>query len=280
MTRPVTHLDKSDVLAGLFASWRDIDGLLQTLDTDHWAAPTSLPGWTVHDVVAHMVGTESLLQGVPTPEVDVDVSTLDHVRNDIGALNERWVRKLRGLPSAELHEMFRAVTAQRRSALSDLPVEQWDSITATPAGPDSYGRFMRVRIFDCWMHELDIRDAVDRPANADELVGPASTLALDEMAASMGFVVGKLGGAPDGARVRIELTGPLSREINVAIQGRGRVVQDFGAEQPTSTITLDAVLFTRIAGGRTTAASHDEAVSYGGDTVVGRRIVEHLNYVI
>lgn len=280
MTRPVTHLDKSDVLAGLFASWRDIDGLLQTLDTDHWAAPTSLPGWTVHDVVAHMVGTQSLLQGVPTPEVDVDVSTLDHVRNDIGALNERWVRKLRGLPSAELHEMFRAVTAQRRSELSDLPGEQWDSITATPAGPDSYGRFMRVRVFDCWMHELDIRDAVDRPANADELVGPASALALDEMAASMGFVVGKLGGAPDGARVRIELTGPLSREINVAIQGRGRVVQDFGAEQPTSTITLDAVLFTRIAGGRTTAASHDEAVSYGGDAVVGRRIVEHLNYVI
>lgn len=280
MARPVTHLDKADVLAGLFASWRDIDGLLQTLDTAHWAAPTSLPGWTVHDVVAHIVGTESLLQGVPTPEADVDVSTLDHVRNDIGALNERWVRKLRGLPSAELHEMFRTVTAQRRSALSDLPVEQWDSITATPAGPDSYGRFMRVRVFDCWMHELDIRDAVDRPANADELVGSASALALDEMAASMGFVVGKLGGAPDGARVRIELTGPLSREINVAIQGRGRVVQDFGAEQPTSTITLDAVLFTRIAGGRTTAASQDAAVSYGGDTVVGRRIVEHLNYVI
>ena len=37
-----------------------------------------------------------MLQGVGTPEADVDVSTLKHVRNDIGVLNERWVRKLRG----------------------------------------------------------------------------------------------------------------------------------------------------------------------------------------
>lgn len=280
MGRPVTHLEKSDVLNGLAASWRDIDGLLKTLDSLQWTAETSLPGWTVHDVVAHIVGTESMLQGVPVPESDIDVATLEHVRNDIGVLNEHWVRKLRGISSAQLHEMFGTVTAQRLEQLSGLSAEQWNDITATPAGPDTYGRFMRVRIFDCWMHELDIRDAVNRPVRDDELVGPASTLALDEMTAMMGFVVGKLGGAPDGARVRIELTGPLRREINVAVHGRGRVVAIFDGEPPTSTIELDGVLFTRIAGGRTTPAAHCDAITYHGDVVVGRRIVEHLNYMI
>lgn len=48
------------------------------------------------------------------------------------------------------------------------------------------------------MHELEIRDAVGQQAGVSELVGPAAELALDEMAASMGFVVGKLGGAPEG----------------------------------------------------------------------------------
>ena len=96
----------------------------------------------------------------------------------------------------------------------------------------------------------------------------------------MGFVVGKLGGAPDGSRVAIELTGPLQRTINVSIEGRGRVVEDFGAQEPTSTITLDGLLFTRLAGGRTTPAQHPDAVAYGGDEEVGRRVVEHLNYVI
>ncbi|MGB0876764.1 MAG: maleylpyruvate isomerase family mycothiol-dependent enzyme [Mycobacterium sp.] len=279
-SRPVTHLEKSDVLDALFASWRDIGAILQTLDSADWAAETSLPGWTVHDVVAHMVGTESMLAGVATPEADVDVSALEHVRNDIGVMNEHWVRKLRGLSPSELRQMFHAVTGQRRDELSELTAEQWSDITATPAGPDSYGRFMRVRVFDCWMHELDIRDAVARPPDAEDLMGPDSAQALDEMAASMGFVVGKLGGAPDGARVRIELTGPLRRDINVAIHGRGRVVPDFGAEGPTSTITMDGVLFSRIAGGRTTPSAHETAITYGGDEAVGRRVVEHLKYVI
>lgn len=279
-SRPVTRLDKSDVLSGLFASWDAIDQVVAGLSDAQWSQPTTLPGWTVRDVVAHVLGTESMLQGAGTPDEDVDVSTLKHVRNDIGMLNERWVRKLRGLTPADLSDRFRATIIKRREALSALGAAKWDELTATPAGPDSYGRFMRIRIFDCWMHEHDIREAIDRHAEDVELVGPDSRLALDEMAASMGFVVGKLGGAPDGSRVRLALTGPLSRSINVVVDGRARVVDDFDDLEPTATITLDGLLFARLAGGRTTVGRHSDAISYQGDEAVGRRVVEHLNYVI
>jgi hypothetical protein len=117
-------------------------------------------------------------------------------------------------------------------------------------------------------------------ASAGQLVGSAADLALDEMAASMGFVVGKLGGAPDGSRVSLELTGPLGRTINVAVEGKAKVVDDFGDDDPTSTIHLDGLLFTRLAGGRVPLAGHVDAIRYGGDEAVGRRVVEHLNYVI
>jgi uncharacterized protein (TIGR03083 family) len=277
-SRPVTRLDKSDVLSGLFASWEAIDQVVGDLPDADWNRPTTLPGWNVRDVVAHVIGTESMLQGVGTPEADVDVSTLKHVRNDIGVLNERWVRKLRGLTPAELLERFRTTTSERRDALTALGTAEWDELTATPAGPDSYGRFMRVRIFDCFMHEHDVREAIDRPADDVELVGPDVRFALDEMAASMGFVVGKLGGAPDGSRVRLELTGPMARAINVAVDGRAKVVDHFDDTDPTATITLDGLLFTRLAGGRTNV-DHG-AISYGGDEAVGKRVVEHLNYVI
>jgi hypothetical protein len=40
------------------------------------------------------------------------------------------------------------------------------------------------------------------------------------------------------------------------------------------------LLFSRLAGGRTTVARHPDAVRYAGDDEVGRRVVEHLNYVI
>ena len=117
--------------------------------------------------------------------------------------------KLRDLSDAELLEKFRTTTAERRMALSDMSNHDWNQVTATPAGPDTYGRFMRVRVFDCWMHELDVRDAVGQQAGVSELVGPAAEQALDEMATSMGFVVGKLGGAPDGVAgiIRADGTG-------------------------------------------------------------------------
>ncbi|WP_101948858.1 maleylpyruvate isomerase family mycothiol-dependent enzyme [Mycobacterium sp. 3519A] len=274
--RHVTTLDKSDVLAGLFAVWEEIDTVLAGLADEQWRAHTPLPGWTVHDVTAHLIGTESMMQGAAPPEPDIDLSTLDHVRNDIGALNERWVRKLRGVGPADLLEMFRTTTGHRREQLTAMSDDDWNQVTVTPAGPDTYGRFMRVRDFDCWMHLYDVRDALDQPA-ADP-TGPASSLALDELGASMGFVVGKLGGAPEGSRVAIELTGPLARTINVAVEGRGQVVDDFEGRDPTATITLDGLLFTRLAGGRT-AVDHG-AVAYGGDEALGRRIVEHLNFVI
>ena len=67
---------------------------------------------------------------------------------------------------------------------------------------------MRIRTFDCWLHEQDIRDAVGRPGGED---GAAAALALDEMTSAIGYVVGKKAGAPQGSRVRFDLTGPAAR---------------------------------------------------------------------
>ncbi|MGA8544543.1 MAG: maleylpyruvate isomerase family mycothiol-dependent enzyme [Mycobacterium sp.] len=276
--RPATELDKSDVLSGLFGTWDSLDRLLTGLSEQQWQTPTPLPGWCVHDVVAHIIGTESALHGIPTPEADGDVSTLAHVRNDVGVANECWVRHLSGESGIDLQQRFRSVTDDRRKSLTDMSVDDWNAPTITPVGPDSYGRFMRVRVFDCWMHEQDIRDGLNQPASEAELAGPAGRLVIDEMVTTMGFVVGKRGKAPDGSRVAIELTGPLARTIRVLVDGRARVVDDFGAQEPTVTIQLDGVLFTRLAGGR--ADTGAGGVELGGDQEVGARIVDHLNYTI
>jgi len=276
--RPVTELDKSDVLSGLFGTWDSLDRLLTGLSEEQWQTPTPLPGWTVHNVVAHIIGTESVLHGISTPDADIDVSTLDHVRNDVGVANESCIRHLSAESGADLHQRFRTLTADRRKRLSDMAIDDWNAPTLTPVGPDGYGRFMRVRVFDCWMHEHDIRDALDEPASEADLVGPAARLTLDEMVTSMGYVVGKLGKAPDGSRVAIELTGPLARTIRVAVDGRAKLVDNFGGQEPTATIRVDGVLFTRLAGGR--AEPGAGGVELGGDQEVASRIVEHLNYTI
>ena len=227
-----------------------------------------------------MVGTESMLLGLAAPEPDVDMETLGHVRNFVGAMNEPWVRSLRGESGAQLLERFRDVTAQRRAVLAAIPVEEWNAPTQTPAGPDSYGRFMRIRAFDCWMHEQDIRAALGQAPDDDQLAGADARQSLDEMTASMSFVVGKKGQAPDGSRVLLKLTGPLSREIRVAVDGRAALVEDFGGAEPTTVVTLDGLQFTRLAGGRGLVSYRPADVDYSGDAAVGERIVENLAYVI
>ena len=279
-TRSVTTVDKSNVLLGLFSVWDAIDALLDGLPESGWQAMTPLPGWCVRAVVSHIIGTESFLQGIEAPQPDIDVKSLEHVRNDIGAMNECWVRHLSGDEGPSVLERYREVTRKRREVLPAMSDDEWNAVTPTPAGMDSYGRFMRIRVFDCWMHEQDIRMALQRPSTDDELVGTAPQLSLDEVAATMGFVVGKLAGAPEGSRVQFDLTGPLARSIRVSVDGRAQVVDDFGGHEPTATIRLDGLQFTRLAGGRPMCPARSQDIELDGDQELGAHIVERLNFVI
>ena len=278
--RPITRLDKSEVLSGLFAVWDSIDALLDGLPESGWQAATPLPGWCVKAVASHIIGTESFLAGVAAPQPDIDVSALEHVRNDVGVLNECWVRHLSGESGAGVLERLRAVTNDRRTALTGLSDEEWNAQTLTPVGPESYGRFMRVRAFDCWMHEQDMREALSRPSSDDELDGTPSQLALDEITATMGYVVGRLAKAPDGSRILFELTGPLARSIRVSVDGRAQVVDDFGGLDPTATIRLDGLQFTRLSGGRPMSPARTQDVELDGDKDVATQVVQNLNFVI
>ena len=56
-------MDKDTIVGGLAAEWAAIEGLLAGLDEAQWAAPTPCPGWSVHDVTSHIVGTELTLCG-------------------------------------------------------------------------------------------------------------------------------------------------------------------------------------------------------------------------
>jgi uncharacterized protein (TIGR03083 family) len=280
VARPVTELDKTEVLSGLFAQWDALDRLLDGLPETQWQAPTPLPEWCVRAVVSHMIGTESFLSGIPAPEPDIDVSSLEHVRNDVGVINECWVRHLSAEAGADVLERFRKVTDGRREVLSAMSDDEWNAVIPTPVGPESYGRFIRVRVFDCWMHEQDIREALSRPSSDADLDGPASRLSLDEIAATMGYVVGKLAKAPDGSRILFDLTGPLARTIGINVDGRAQLVEDFAGQDPTATIRLDALQFSRLTGGRPMCPARSQDIELGGDEVVAAQVTERLKFVI
>ncbi len=273
--------DRAELSALLSEQWASNAALVRDLDENTWRAPSPLPGWTVFDVLAHLVAIESWLLGEPLPARDparekIDVTTLPHVRNEFGVQNEIWLERLRPLTGEALLARFEEVTDARRTALAKMDEQQWNEPTASPIGQVPYGRFMRVRLFDCWLHELDIADALDRTV---EEGGPRGDAAFGEITGGLPRVLVKLGGAPDGSRIRFELTGPLARTLDIAVQGRARYVDGFD-EPPTVTLGLDSGLLARLCGGRTTADTHLDDITLGGDEELGLRLVRNLAFTI
>lgn len=269
-------LDQKTVVSALIAEWAAIDELLTTLHPSQWAAPTALPGWSVQDNVSHMIGTECALAGQKPPPCDVDVHALPHVRNEIGAANEAWVIALRSERPEQLLARFREITAMQGKRLKDLSPAEFDAPSWTPAGQRTYGRFMRIRLFDCWMHEQDIRDALGLPGHE---TGQCAQVALSEMADALGFLVGKRAGAPEGSSVTIELTGPMRTTWHVAVDGRASVVERLPAPA-TATLALSSTLFTRIAGGRVPVEDRFGEIDLAGDVDLGRRVATALPFTI
>ena len=271
-----TILPIGEVTGALIAQWGALGELARALDDDAWSAPSVLPGWTNADIVAHIVGTESMLEGRDV-EATRTVSALDHVRNPIGEFNEKWVDHYRPKPRAEVVAALDEIVGVRTAALKAMSQADFDAEAMTPAGPETYARFMRIRIFDCWVHEIDLRDGTDRSAVADP--APAS-FALDELAASLPFVVGKRADAPKGSTVLFDITGLSPRTVRIAVGDRAGIVDEFdgGDDAADVRIRLDATNLARFAGGRRDA--DPSAVELDGDQALGQAILSRMNYVI
>ena len=265
-------VDREHAIAVLDEQYDAVVALVEGLAPDEWDLPTACPGWSVKDNVAHVIGIESMLLGRPAPEVSLP-DELPHVRNDLGRVNEQWIEAYRGRPPGDVLVDLRDVIDERRSALAGMDQAAFDAESSTPAGPDSYGRFMRIRVMDMWMHEQDVRAAVGRPGHEQ---GLAPQAALDEMTGALGFVVGKRAGAPAGSRVRFDLTGPMSRRIDVVVDERARVVDAMEGD-PTVTLTMPGLLFTRLCGGRGVDAA---AVRTTGDAELGEAIITQMGFMI
>lgn len=270
----VTIVAKEPVVSALAAEWSALDELGASLTDDQWATPSVLPGWTVKDVVAHVAGTERLLSGDPIPSTDEAVTDLPHVRNPVGVLNERWLTYYRKLPPAAVMNDLRTVTSARLAVLEGLSQEQFNAETATPVGPESYGRFMQIRDFDCWMHELDVRDSLGLPAPTDPVTAAP---ALTELINALPFLIGKRAGAPQGSRIRFVLNGVGAQTVNIEIPDRARIVAAL-SEAPQVTLTADTCEFARHLGGR--ASANRNGFTLDGDPDLGWKIVTNLRFTM
>ncbi|MHB8681793.1 MAG: maleylpyruvate isomerase family mycothiol-dependent enzyme [Acidimicrobiales bacterium] len=262
------------VVEALAEEWAAIAALGELLVPGEWELPSECPGWSVRDLVSHLIGIERGLLGDEPPSPPLQAP---HVRNAIGARNEAWVVSRRGRPGPEVLAEFRDVTCRRLEQLRAMEEPDLARVGPSPVGEVPYREFMAVRVMDCWVHEQDIRVATGRPGHSD---GPAAAIALGRIASAMPFVVGKKAGAPDGTSLRFELAGTPGRQLDVVVRGGRAALED--VDDPGTVLHMEADLFWRLGCGRVTgeAALAAGLVLVKGDEDLGRRVVESMAFMI
>ncbi|GAB4011233.1 maleylpyruvate isomerase family mycothiol-dependent enzyme [Nocardioides ultimimeridianus] len=255
--------------------WRsiaDLTALLDDLPDAEWSAATDLPGWTVHDVVAHTAHLEHVAAGGAHDEVTgVEVGHPGHVRSQMSVFTEQGVIGRRDVAPAELVAAIRRDTAVRREQLAALDVD--------PAQPAdglfgaigwTWATLLRNRPLDVWMHEQDVRRAVGRAGGMDS---PGAQHTADYLSEGFGFVVGKRVGAPPGTTAVLAVEGSPVVAVEVDGSGRGRRVAE-EPDSPTVRLAMDRETFIVGAGGRRPVDA--TAVSIEGDAALAQQILAKI----
>lgn len=250
--------------------WSALDEVCTLLAPEEWGLPTDLPAWSVKDNVSHISGVESLILGRPRAEGEVSG---DHIRNDLGVLNEREVAKRRPWPPAEVIAEFRELTLARREQLRALTEEQWTTPMETPLGTLTWRDFLPIRILDVFCHEQDVRRAIGRPGHLD---GECAALVFGRFSLALPRILGKNAGAPEGASIVLEVSHP-GRTLAAAVTGGRGAAVDPPAD-PTARATMDFETYLCLSGGRWSAerALSDGRVKVEGDQDLARRVLENM----
>jgi uncharacterized protein (TIGR03083 family) len=226
-----------------------LTALGQGLADSDWGRPTDLPGWTVKDIFSHLAALESELLGEPLPTAIVPEG-LDHVRDAVGLHMERGVQQRRARAGAEIvAEFARCVAARSAGLRADPPTDPSAPAARAPGGlPWSTEQLLRNRVVDVWMHEQDIRRAIDRPGGWDS---PAAQVTLAAFAFALPYALGKKVQPPAGTTAVWEVTDPVPMTIAVRMGEDGRAIAlPTPPDHVDVRLTMDSETFAILGGGR------------------------------
>jgi uncharacterized protein (TIGR03083 family) len=242
--------------------------LLRDLALEDWTRPVDPPefaGWTVHDVVVHLVANESLLahqlgvpvRGIPETATDNEGRTAQARARHAARAPSHAVAELEAAAGATDAEVTR-----RGEARLDEPIDWWGGRART-------GIAVLVRAFETWTHADDIRRAI---GTGMVVPPPASLLTMAHTAC--GFVPTLLaarGAHHPGRLVRFRFTDIGSAAWDVDL---GTV----GGVRPAGDGAVDAEIITEAAAACRSISARldpgDLAYEVIGDVQLARDVVD------
>ncbi|MGI9602904.1 MAG: maleylpyruvate isomerase family mycothiol-dependent enzyme [Acidimicrobiales bacterium] len=249
--------------------WESTDALLSGLSDDEWQTQSLCPDFDALGILVHLAAVEAVLSGWLPNGIETPPPF-----DKMGP----FMAEVADWSGPQLLDRTREVMAGRLAELEAMAPDTFGGPSLTPAGPATYDRFIEIRVFDFWVHERDLRTPLNRPAASDG--GPPAAMALSEVHRSLGYIVGKKIGLPDGKGITFRLHGGLDTELHAAVDGRAAVVDQL--DNPDVVVDADFVTFMQLACGRIDPEPQIEAglISWSGDDEWGARAARNLAYTM
>ena len=271
----MNDLDYKLTLRCLFETWQSMIALGETLIETEWKTPTACPGWSVQDNLSHIIGTERALGGLGGTQHKA--TDLQHVKNPIGEMNEHEVDSRRHLTGAQVLEEFKEIVALRKAFFDSAPESYFTAESNTPIGKAPMAVFLSIRAMDSWVHEQDIRRAINKSGNQGSL---CAELSVDRLIRTLPMVIGKRAKAPENSVSIVNITGPVQRKIVITINDGRAVIVETSDVTPIVEIEFDSNVFIELATGRATSEQLRDKIKIVGDVTLGERVVGALNMMI
>ncbi|MBO3743447.1 maleylpyruvate isomerase family mycothiol-dependent enzyme [Actinoplanes flavus] len=235
-----------------------LDLLLTGLDEDHWGRIAAYGEWSVHDLLAHLTATDSLIAAALGVAVDPPLAP--------GSDPESRTREVLAFARSRTAEQARHAWRAQAEALCGALLAG-----PAPTGTIAVGWAMPVpdalvaRAFETWIHSEDIGGVLARPTVTPlpEHLNPMADLAVRTLPLATATRVT----APEGRHVRLHLTGPGGGTWTVPVAPPAPGSTPPASLVPDAEVTADIVEFCRLVGDR--RRPEQLSVSIAGDTRLG-----------
>ncbi len=180
-----------DQLAPVTRQRRRMETMLGTLADDEWQSPTRCEGWTIQDVISHLVTVNSFWETSVTAGLGGE-PTRFLATFDPAAHPALMVDGMRALSPQEVFDQFVATNDKFLGAVAALDEAGWSTLAETPAGHVPIRLLAAHALWDSWVHERDI--AV--PFGLTPEVEPDEVRSCLRYAAALGPALALTRGAP------------------------------------------------------------------------------------
>ncbi|MFB7527800.1 maleylpyruvate isomerase family mycothiol-dependent enzyme [Streptomyces sp. NPDC056178] len=254
-------------------SIESIAELVKPLSEGEWNARTPCPNWSVRDIVSHIIGMESEQLGDPRP-IHTLPRDLFHVQSDFARYMEMQVDVRRHHTAPEMTSELEYTIIRRARQLRNETRAPETMVRAPLGAEQTLELALRMRAFDVWVHEQDLRTTLGQPGNLDS---PGASIVRDTLLAALPKVVAKDAGAPNNSAVVLDVHGPMEflRTVRVDAEGRGSV-DGSPSLGPAVTLAMDWETYFRLACGRVRVGAVADRVKVEGDQELAAAILQNF----